>query len=378
MPGGVFERITWIDGRKSVASLRTRSRTEARARAEAFLRALLKQGDQPRYAPPTLGEIWDRYRQEAASYRRNTPKTRAEKKARAELLLLGLGRGKRAEHLTLNDIGLYAELRRSGKGWSDGRETEAVGDRSVAADLQLLRHLLRWATTVRNGDGSWFLTEYPLRGLELPSETSPRRPIVTFERYVALRTAIQGLALRASNYVERCKWIRLEMALVLAEGTGRRIGSIRQLRWSDVDFDAGVIYWRKAADKKRRAWRVPSPTVVGELAEFRRALRVIGDGWLFPQERKDAPDSTDVLSQRLLQAEEEAKLPKIDGGVWHPYRRKWRTERKHLPDRDVMDAGGWADERTMRESYEQSDDGTLVSVMECPTKLMHGKLTALG
>ena len=29
---------------------------------------------------------------------------------------------------------------------------------------------------------------------------------------------------------ERSRWIRLELALVLAEGTGRRIGSIRRLR----------------------------------------------------------------------------------------------------------------------------------------------------
>ena len=118
--------------------------------------------------------------------------------------------------------------------------------------------------------------------------------------------------------------------------------------------------------------------MIGELREFRVKLGAVGDGWLFPQEEQDAPDSTDMLSQRLRRAEAKAGLPKLDGGVWHPFRRKWRTERKHLPDRDVMDAGGWADERTMRECYEQSDDGTLVSVMECPMKLIQGKLSAVG
>jgi len=43
-----------------------------------------------------------------------------------------------------------------------------------------------------------------------------------------------------------------------------------------------------------------------------------------------------------------------------------------------MDAGGWADERTMLKCYEQSDDATLTSVMESPTKLMQGKLSAVG
>jgi integrase len=29
------------------------------------------------------------------------------------------------------------------------------------------------------------------------------------------------------------KWLQLELCLVLAEATGRRLGSIRQLRWDD-------------------------------------------------------------------------------------------------------------------------------------------------
>ena len=30
-------------------------------------------------------------------------------------------------------------------------------------------------------------------------------------------------------------------------------------------------------------------------------------------------------------AKEKAGLPKLEGGLWHPYRRKWATERKYLP-----------------------------------------------
>ena len=45
----------------------------------------------------------------------------------------------------------------------------------------------------------------------------------------------------------------------------------------------------------------------------------------------------------LRRAEEKAGLMKLERGVWHPYRRLWAVERKHLPDLDVARAGGWRD-----------------------------------
>jgi hypothetical protein len=44
------------------------------------------------------------------------------------------------------------------------------------------------------------------------------------------------------------------------------------------------------------------------------------------------------------------------GGDFHPYRRKWSTERKHLPDADVMATGGWSDPRALKMSYQLIDD----------------------
>jgi hypothetical protein len=38
-----------------------------------------------------------------------------------------------------------------------------------------------------------------------------------------------------------------------------------------------------------------------------------------------------VLDHWLRDAENKAKLPKLNGGLWHPYRRAWATSRKHLP-----------------------------------------------
>jgi len=53
------------------------------------------------------------------------------------------------------------------------------------------------------------------------------------------------------------------------------------------------------------------------------------------------------------------------GSLWHAYRRKWATERKHLPDVDVAAAGGWKTVLTMKTAYQQADPhGILTVVME--------------
>ena len=75
---------------------------------------------------------------------------------------------------------------------------------------------------------------------------------------------------------------------------------------------------------------------------------------------KDAAKPTDrwFASKLLRQAERLAKVPKQDGSLWHAYRRKWATERKHLPRQDVAQAGGWTDPATLQEIYQQFDEAT--------------------
>jgi hypothetical protein len=42
----------------------------------------------------------------------------------------------------------------------------------------------------------------------------------------------------------------------------------------------------------------------------------------------------------LIVAEGAAKVPKLEGGLWHPYRRKWATERKGRSVKDVAGSVG--------------------------------------
>ena len=62
-------------------------------------------------------------------------------------------------------------------------------------------------------------------------------------------------------------------------------------------------------------------------------------------------------------------MPKLEGGLWHPYRRKWATERKHLSLKDVAAAGGWKDHDTLLTCYQQPDQESLLAVMSEPRKL---------
>ena len=67
----------------------------------------------------------------------------------------------------------------------------------------------------------------------------------------------------------------------------------------------------------------------------------------------------------LHRALELAGLPRLPHDSIHGLRRKWATERKHLPDVDVAKAGGWRSVNTMKRSYQQADDaGVMEAIME--------------
>jgi integrase len=168
----------------------------------------------------------------------------------------------------------------------------------------------------------------------------------------------------------------MELALVLAEGTGRRLGSFRQLRWDDFDFEHGRIRWRAEADKKRRESVVPYPSaLMDECRAFQKQLGALG-GWLFPRESDGTqPMDRHLFDKWLTVAERHAELRKLDGGLWHPYRRKWATERKQYSVKDVAEAGGWKDYDTLLTCYQHADAETLLAVSSrgSPSTLPSGR-----
>jgi hypothetical protein len=80
----------------------------------------------------------------------------------------------------------------------------------------------------------------------------------------------------------------------------------------------------------------------------------------------------------LRKAEQEAEVEALPGGLRHPYRRKWATERKTLPLIDVMAAGGWKDTQTPLTCHQHADEETMLRVMEAPVKLMNRRRMQQG
>jgi len=51
------------------------------------------------------------------------------------------------------------------------------------------------------------------------------------------------------------------------------------------------------------------------------------------------------------------------GSLWHAYRRKRATERKHLPAVDFAAAGGWKTSQALKTAYQQADAETILRVV---------------
>jgi integrase len=154
----------------------------------------------------------------------------------------------------------------------------------------------------------------------------------------------------------------LPCVLALARHTGRRIGAICALRLRDLRLAPtdvapwGAIVWPADTDKRGREWEAPLNRPARDALDAWLAHDDAGDDHLFPHPDDNArPIDKDVASGWLRRAESLARLPKLDRGVWHPYRRLWASERRHLSPIDVAAAGGWGDTRTLERTYQHAD-----------------------
>jgi len=263
-------------------------------------------------------------------------------------------------------------------------QRRSVRPRTVCADLKWLRQVIGWATTWQERTtGAYLMREDPTRGWKLPQNGDARRPVATTERYMSTREAAENLIVRViQGGVERHMPSYLPELLDLAFATGRRIGAITQLRYRDLRLDAprptalpkparwyGAIAWPADTDKKGKAWSAPidgiARATLDRVLKQRPAFNP--DAPLFPALEDPAqPIRVDVVRRWLLQAEKLAGLPKLDGSLWHAYRRLWATARKDLPVQDVAAAGGWKDLKTLMTCYQHADEETTYKVV------MHG------
>jgi integrase len=207
---------------------------------------------------------------------------------------------------------------------------------------------------MRRRDASFLLPNDPTRGLELPTEKSPKRPIATDERFEAL--------LKAAPAVHPY----MRSLLTLAGETGRRISAVLALRYSDWMPEVGrygSLRWRADADKLGQEWIAPvTPAVAAELQRLIAERPGVGDA-LFPATDATRPVDVTLTTRWLRKAEKAAKLPHLSFGGWHMLRRRWATKRKGLPLQDVAALGGWKGTQVLSTVYQQADVETMEAVV---------------
>ncbi len=343
---------TWIilaefyeDGNRKRVSLGHRDLAKAKQQADDMAAAFGKAEKATPLADITLRELFDNYLRERTPDKKSK-ETRRHDRVSADMVLGFFGPERKAKTLSRLDWDRFVRERREGRVGPSGRE---VGNRTIEYDLKWLWAVFNWATTVADGNGGVLLERNPLRGLPLPKETSPRRPIMTQERYESML-----------KVAEKIDW-RFKLALVLAHETGNRIGAIRQLRWSDIDLKRGMVHWRAETDKIGFERETPlTEDAIAALVEAQERRPVIGDAWVMPAP-KDAsrPCSKNLMKNWWKHAEALADLEHVPGLGWHGLRRKFGTELKNAPPRDLRELGGWKSFLTPLQHYQQSDEESM-------------------
>ena len=246
------------------------------------------------------------------------------------------GADRKAKTLNRLDWDRFIRERTAGRVGPSGRK---VGNRAVERDLRWLLSVFNWATRAGDDQTSSFLERNSLRGLSLPKEPSPRRPVMTQERYEAML-----------NVAGQTGW-RFRLALILAHETG-------QLRWSDIDLERGMVTWRAQADKKGSEHATPlTEEAISALVKTSERNPARSVDWVFPSPRDSRePSSRFVLQGWWYRAERLVGLKRIKGLGFHSLRRKFADELRDAPLRDVQALGGWKDPATPLKWYQRSSE----------------------
>jgi integrase len=353
----------WAQGEESGGRRRQRqalgpvSREEAKATADEVA-AKLRRSEQVKPKILTLVMLFDMYVREKTPLKSKT--AQAHDRRCMEMFLRVLGAHRDPHTLSVREWNSFISERRAGRvGPKGAKPGTAVRARPVQQDLRFLLAVLNWATLRRDEKGRPLLEYNPLKGLPVPREESPKRTLITLEQYGKLRSVAAMMA----------PW--LECLVVLAYETGHRGGSLRQLRWSDVDFDGQRVHWRGEADKI--GFDHFTPLREEALAVLRREqsrTQRIGDAWVFPSAQDASrPRSEHALGNAFKLLATKAGLPGGTRMGWHSFRRRFATDLKERSLREVMALGGWKSSATVLMVYQQPEEAVQRSMLEDRPKL---------
>ncbi|MFC1531126.1 tyrosine-type recombinase/integrase [Gemmatimonadota bacterium] len=262
------------------------------------------------------------------------------------------------------------------------KERRKVGNRSVQKDLVFLRAVCHWGLDFRDDAGRFLLERDPTRGLDVPREKNPKRPVATHDRVDAIRKVYRRPTMRSERAGKRYQVESyLPEIFEVVVGTGRRITAVCSLRSESVDLVPteeapwGAIVWPADTDKMGKEWRCPvSQRVADALRAAMLKRGAAGPGWLFPRPGDPSkPTRYEEASAWLREAEGEARLTSQEGSLWHAYRRLWACSRKDLPDVDVAQAGGWSSLEALKMAYQRPDAATMLRVVTHETELREAR-----
>ena len=350
---GLYQ-VEWRDnGRRLTRSLKQRDWRQAKRQADEFAAGFAgpelngKKNAEPE--PLTLGTLLEIYAEEVTPAKAAT--SQRSDRAATKMFLRFFGRDRKPATLSQRDWDRFIRARRAGNIGPSGRP---VSDRTIEHDLKFLIAVFNWASKSKDEQGRPLLGSNPLKGLKTPTEKNPTR--------IVLAEAEYGALLEVSRRVD---W-RFHVALVLAHETGHRIGAIRKLRWTDIDFEGRVVLWR--AEHEKTGYEHRTPVTAEALAVLEEALersRGNGDSPVLPAPRDASRSAGRTLVRDWWnRAQNLAGLEPKRGRGWHSLRRKFASDLMDQPLKVLCELGGWKTAKTVLQCYQQADEEQLRTALE--------------